>query len=52
MSVPRADDTGPRAIAVTGASGYIGKRLVEGLLEQPNVERILGVDLRPIANRG
>ena len=47
MSVPRADDTGPRAIAVTGASGYIGKRLVEGLLEQPNVERILGVDLRP-----
>ena len=47
MTAPRADDTGPRAIAVTGASGYIGKRLVEGLLEQPNVERILGVDLRP-----
>ena len=51
MTAPRADDTGPRAVAVTGASGYIGKRLVEGLLEQPNVERILGVDLRPRRSR-
>ncbi len=39
--------TAPRAVAVTGASGYIGTRLVRRLLETPGVERVTGVDLLP-----
>ena len=35
-----------RAIAVTGASGYIGTRLVRRLLEKRDVERVIGVDVR------
>lgn len=38
----------PKVIAVTGASGYIGARLVRHLAEQPEVERVLAVDLRPL----
>ncbi len=37
----------PRAVAVTGASGYIGTRLVRRLLETRGIERIVGVDLLP-----
>lgn len=37
----------PRSIAVTGASGYIGMRLVRRLLESRDVERVTGVDVRP-----
>ena len=36
----------PRSIVVTGASGYIGKRLVQRLLETRGVERVTGVDVR------
>jgi UDP-glucose 4-epimerase len=36
----------PRAVAVTGAAGYIGGRLVERLLAE-GVERVVGVDVRP-----
>ncbi len=38
----------PRRIAITGASGYIGTRLIEHLRRDPSIERILALDLRPI----
>ena len=34
-------------VAVTGASGYIASRLIEALIEDPGVERVLGFDVRP-----
>ena len=34
-------------VAVTGASGYIATRLIEALLEDPEVDRVLGFDVRP-----
>ena len=37
----------PRAVAVTGASGYIGTRLVRRLLETRDIERVTGVDVLP-----
>jgi UDP-glucose 4-epimerase len=39
----------PRVVAVTGASGYIGERLVERLLSEEGVQQVLGIDLRPSA---
>lgn len=37
---------GPLTIAVTGASGYIGSRLVGALAADERVERVLGFDVR------
>ena len=34
-------------IAITGASGYIGQRLLHHLVQEPNVARILALDVRP-----
>jgi UDP-glucose 4-epimerase len=39
----------PRVVAVTGASGYIGERLVERLLAEDGVERVVGVDIKASA---
>lgn len=36
-------------VAVTGASGYIARRLIEALCEDDRIARILGFDLRPPA---
>ena len=36
-----------RVIAVTGASGYVGQRVVAQLAAAPQVERILALDIRP-----
>ncbi len=38
-----------RRIAVTGASGYLGSVLIKRLIQQPDVEHILGFDVRPSA---
>ena len=37
----------PRRIAVTGASGYVGARLIERLRSEDQVEGILALDIRP-----
>ena len=37
----------PVRIAVTGAAGYVGSRLVARLESEPGVERILAIDIRP-----
>ena len=37
----------PLRVAVTGASGYIGSKLVRSLLSSDNVEFILAMDIRP-----
>ena len=34
------------SIAVTGASGALGRRLVDRLLEDPTVERVVAIDRR------
>jgi len=38
----------PQRIAVTGASGYIGGKLVRRLEREHRIERILAVDVRPL----
>ncbi|MBM3939350.1 MAG: NAD-dependent epimerase/dehydratase family protein [SAR202 cluster bacterium] len=42
---------GPRVVAVTGAAGYVGRRLVAALLEQARIERVVALDVRPIEMR-
>ena len=37
-----------RRIAVTGASGYLGRLLVDALAQEEGIERILGIDARPM----
>lgn len=36
-----------RVVAVTGASGYVGQKVVEQLAAAPQIERILALDVRP-----
>ncbi len=36
-----------RRIAVTGASGYLGSVLIKRLIQEPEVEMVLGFDVRP-----
>ena len=36
----------PRVVAVTGASGYIGSRLLQELEQQETLEKIVAIDLR------
>ncbi|MCY4447807.1 MAG: NAD-dependent epimerase/dehydratase family protein [Chloroflexi bacterium] len=48
MSSPRSvAATGAYTVAVTGAAGYIGTRLVQRLLETRGIERVTGVDVLP-----
>lgn len=35
-------------VAVTGASGYIGQRLVQRLAQEPTIDRVLAMDIRPL----
>ena len=51
MSASRGSGPGTRTVAVTGASGYLGALLVRKLLEEPGIERVVGVDVRPAAVR-
>ncbi len=52
MSASRGSSPVTRAVAVTGASGYLGALLVRKLLAEPGIERVVGVDIRPAAVRG
>ncbi|MDP6108398.1 MAG: NAD-dependent epimerase/dehydratase family protein, partial [Candidatus Brocadiia bacterium] len=40
---------GPRRTAVTGATGYVGARLVQALELAAGVEHVLAIDVRPPA---
>ena len=40
-----------RRVAVTGASGYVGSRLIESLEDEGEVELVLAMDVRPTAGR-
>ena len=37
----------PKVVAVTGAAGYLGSRLVRRLAAEPQVERVFATDARP-----
>ena len=39
---------GIRRVAVTGASGYVGRVLLDRLAREPEVERVLALDVRPL----
>ena len=39
----------PRVVAVTGAAGYIGRRIVARLEREAGVERIVATDIRPLS---
>ena len=36
-----------RVIAVVGSQGFLGKRLVARMLEDPDVDRVVAIDIRP-----
>ena len=38
---------GARVVAVTGASGYIGARIVKRLVAEPSIARVIGIDIKP-----
>ena len=44
--IPPPAGVGARVVAVTGASGYIGERIVERLVAEPSIERVIGIDVR------
>lgn len=35
-------------VAITGAAGYIGRRLAACLLAEPDIETVIGIDVRPM----
>ena len=37
----------PHVVAVTGASGYIGQRIIKRLLETSSIKQIIGIDVNP-----
>jgi nucleoside-diphosphate-sugar epimerase len=48
-SMPRRTNSGGQ-VAVTGVSGYLGRRLLALLEDDPGVERVIGVDVVPPAD--
>ena len=42
------DDT-PLSVAVTGASGYIGQKLMQRLEREPGVNQVVALDVRPLS---
>ena len=38
----------PRAVAVTGAAGYVGSRLIEQLAEVEELDTVLAIDAKPL----
>jgi len=40
----------PRVVAITGAAGYIGRRLLERLAAEDGIERIVATDIRPLGD--
>ncbi len=47
MGMGMGAGTTMQSVAVTGSSGYIGKRLVKRLLREESVRRVVGIDVRP-----
>ena len=37
----------PKVIAVTGAAGYIGQRIIHRMIHEPAIDRVVGIDVRP-----
>lgn len=37
-------------VLVTGAAGYIGRQLVRRLVEEPRIDTVVAMDVRPLAN--
>lgn len=37
-----------RAVAVTGAAGYVGSRLIQELAEEEELDKVLAIDARPL----
>ncbi len=58
VSVPRTGNgiaqfpTGKRSVAVTGASGFLGKNLIGVLEEDPRIRRIAAIDVTPPVTAG
>jgi UDP-glucose 4-epimerase len=42
---PDAPKASPKTVAVTGASGYLGRKLLDRLGSNPSVSRVIGIDV-------
>ena len=42
-------NSGPPVVAVTGASGYIGSRLLQELETDENLAKVVAIDTRPLS---
>ena len=38
----------PQAVAVTGAAGYVGSRLIRELAEEAGLTKVLAIDTKPL----
>jgi len=38
-------------VAITGAAGFLGKKILERLQEQPGIETIVGTDIQELPDK-